>query len=266
MTYTITYSPALGGWSSFHSFYPDWMASMNNDFYTFKNGKVWKHYTNESRNNYYGVNEGFHVETLFNMGPDEPKMFKTVKVKGTSVDAFDATVYSDLSNGSMLAESFAKKEGNWFSYVRRNTGNVDTTFLSSQGLGSVISASIDIISGNISIILSGDVISLINVKSTGIENGDLIYRLEPLASTKQLIGQALSVSYSATTNRTTLVITLSGAVLALPSNGDFIMAVKNSVAESYGLRGVYMGLKLESEEEDHVEIFSVASEVFKSYV
>lgn len=263
---TITYSPSLEGWTSFHSFYPDWMASLNNDFYTFKNGKVWKHYSNNSRNNFYGVNGGFHLETVFNTGPDEPKMFKTIKVKGKSSLAFQATADSDLSVGSVLIDSFSKKEGNWFAYIRRNAGDVDTKFLSSQGIGKVISATINLAGTEVTIVLNGDMRPFINVKSTGLDNGDLVYRLSNSITTKQLIGQAKTVSYNASTNRTTLVTVASGVTLVLPSANDFLLAVKNSVAESYGLRGVYMSMKLASTETDHVEIFSLSSEVFKSYV
>ena len=64
MANTITYSENLQGWTSFHSFEPDWMAGMNNDFYTFKNGKVWKHHSNATRNNYYGTQYNSVMQTV----------------------------------------------------------------------------------------------------------------------------------------------------------------------------------------------------------
>ncbi len=36
MNYTLSYSEGVQGWTSFFSFYPDWMIGMNNYFYTFK--------------------------------------------------------------------------------------------------------------------------------------------------------------------------------------------------------------------------------------
>jgi hypothetical protein len=49
------------------------------------------------------------------------------------------------------------------------------------------------------------------------------------------------------------------------NNGDYILYIKNSVAESYGARGYYMQYELENGSNSRVELFSVKSNVFKSY-
>ena len=51
---TISYSVAVKGWTSFHSYKPDWMIGLNNSLYTWKYGQLYKHNTNSVRNNYYG--------------------------------------------------------------------------------------------------------------------------------------------------------------------------------------------------------------------
>ena len=56
MAETLTYSPDVKGWPSFYSYIPEWMAGMNNYFYSFKGGNLYRHNTNEIRNQYYGVN------------------------------------------------------------------------------------------------------------------------------------------------------------------------------------------------------------------
>ena len=56
--YTLTYSQSSKGFPSFYSFYPDWMIGMNNYFYSFKGGNLYRHNVNETRNNYYGVQYG----------------------------------------------------------------------------------------------------------------------------------------------------------------------------------------------------------------
>jgi hypothetical protein len=53
--YTLTYSEGVEGWASFYSFLPDWMIGMNNYFYTFKGGNLYRHNVNNTRNNFYGV-------------------------------------------------------------------------------------------------------------------------------------------------------------------------------------------------------------------
>jgi len=53
--YTLTYDDGVKGFPSFYTFFPDWMIGMNNYFYTFKEGNLYRHNTNERRNNYYGI-------------------------------------------------------------------------------------------------------------------------------------------------------------------------------------------------------------------
>ena len=52
---TLTYGPSIKGWTSFHSFIPEWMVGMNSNFYTFYQGKPWKHHSNTTRNQYYAA-------------------------------------------------------------------------------------------------------------------------------------------------------------------------------------------------------------------
>ena len=40
---TITYDEINKGWTSFHSYEPEWMERLGNRFYTFKNGNVYIH-------------------------------------------------------------------------------------------------------------------------------------------------------------------------------------------------------------------------------
>ena len=50
-----------------------------------------------------------------------------------------------------------------------------------------------------------------------------------------------------------------------PTVGQFIMFIKNAVAESHGARGYYLEFKLENDSTDPVELFSVGSSVMKSF-
>jgi len=62
MNYTLSYSEGVQGWTSFFSFYPDWMIGMNNYFYTFKGGNLYRHNVNEVRNNFVnGIGRSLNV-------------------------------------------------------------------------------------------------------------------------------------------------------------------------------------------------------------
>ena len=49
---TITYSEAVKGFPSFYSYIPDYIMGMNNYLYTFKGGNLYRHNTNNTRNNF----------------------------------------------------------------------------------------------------------------------------------------------------------------------------------------------------------------------
>ena len=271
--YTITYSDSLKGWTSFHSYDPQWMAGLNNDFYTFKGGKVWKHHSNETRNNYYGVQGDSVVRTILNTEPDVVKMFKTIKLKGTGDTAWEAQVVSYLNNGSIPLAGYEKKEGNWYGYVRRNENDLDLKYLSTQGMGIV--AGTGIIGDYAQINIFGDVTAGISSKTTTPtprDNGDLLFSAtisgESITAVGGKLGQVRDISYNPNTNLTTIEMVkhpLSAGFPIPPVIGSYLIAAKNSTAESYGLRGVYMDVTLTNSETDHTELFSISSEVFKSY-
>ena len=69
--YTLTYDSdqRIQGWPSFYSYYPDWMIGMNNYFYTFYRGELYRHNSNTTRNEFYGTVYNSTVSTVFNTSP-----------------------------------------------------------------------------------------------------------------------------------------------------------------------------------------------------
>ena len=117
--YTLTYDNGVQGFPSFYSYNPDWMIGMNNYFYTFKSGNIWRHNTNETRNNFYGVQYNSRIISVINDKPLENKLFKTINIEGD--DTWDATLQTDIqTTGFINAEWFEKKEGSYFAFVRNS--------------------------------------------------------------------------------------------------------------------------------------------------
>lgn len=261
--YTLTYSPVLSGWTSFHSYFPDWMANMNNNFYTFINGEIWKHNTNATHNNFYGTQYNSSVRTIFNDAPDEQKMFKTLHLEAS--DSWGAQVLSNLGSGNINSDNFARKEGMWFAYIRREDNESNTVYLSAQGISRVLAVSSG--SGYVDILFRGNVANNVNVDSPGRFSGDIIYKINGSLTAKVKCGMAFSRTYIAGSDFTVITVKVdgSGDPIVAPVPGDFILSVKNSVSESFGLRGYYMDVQLDSTSTDSVEVFQVSSEVFKSY-
>jgi hypothetical protein len=245
--YTLTYSPMLEGWTSFHSYYPEWMTNMNNFLYTFKSGELWKHNTNATRNSWYGaLSDASKVTIIFNDAPSESKMFKTLACETDS--PWKATITTDLNSGVMEASYFELKEGDYFTYIRRNPDTVDLKAMSTQGIGSASAVTL-ISAGNYRIDFTFDIGSTISI-------GDTIY----IGAVGGLTISGVVTAHNATS--VTINMVVGGTV---PVAGNFIVFVKNAVAESYGARGYFMSVLLENTSSAAVELFAISSQVFKSY-
>jgi hypothetical protein len=92
---TISYSEVAKGWVSLKSFYPQHGVSLNNNYYTFYNGHIWKHHVNERRNNFYETQYTSDVTLIFNDAVEAVKSFGAINYEGsqakvTNFDTEDA--------------------------------------------------------------------------------------------------------------------------------------------------------------------------------
>ena len=134
---TITYSIWSKGWTSFWSYEPDWMVGLNSSFYTFKDGSIWKHNTNSTRNNFYGTQYKSTITTIFNDEPSQMKVFKTLSLDSNK--PWKAIIDSELNSGEIDSSYFDQKEDEWFAYIRRVDDTIDLKAVSTQGIGNAIS-------------------------------------------------------------------------------------------------------------------------------
>lgn len=98
---TVSYNETTKGWVSFKSFAKEMGTSLNNHYYTFKDGSIWKHHENEVRNNFYGTQYNSTVELLFNDNSTAVKSFGAINYEGTQakVPAFTTVSHVDTWNG-----------------------------------------------------------------------------------------------------------------------------------------------------------------------
>tara|TARA_R110000782_G_scaffold139922_1_gene232446 strand:+ start:323 stop:1162 length:840 start_codon:yes stop_codon:yes gene_type:complete len=269
-SYTLTYNPDAsgmlskeGGWPSFYSFMPDYMIGMNNYFYSFKRGNLWRHNTNETRNNYYGFQYKSTITSVFNVEPTlSVKLFKTMSYESTTTvtDTTQAawkcvelnTDLTDGSPGSMLSTYFVQKEGEWFSFLRNNAGTLNYKSRSVNGIGEAISSSVPVV-GFTTINFANQVGSIISI-------GDSAYAVEIIGG----VATAEPAIVGEVTQVTDTSITIEDSNLLPVIVGQFILYSKNAVAESHGARGYFLQFKLENDSTDPVELFSVGSSVMKS--
>ena len=232
---TLSYSQNVKGWPSFYSFIPDYMIGMNSFFYTFRAGNLYRHNTNLTRNNYYNVQ---YTSTI-------------------------TSVFTELGTGSMLDTYFVQKEGEWFTYLRENTNTVNFKSRSTNGIGdcSLVSG----IPGAIIITIPVNIDSILSV-------GDYIYSASPAVYPLYNVGLQQYAGQVTSIDRVLNTITIDetvpdtqGTIGIVPIILDYILFVKNAQAESHGARGYFMQYKLENNATTSVELFSVGSNVMKSF-
>ena len=237
--YTISYSPKLSGWTSYHSFYPEWMVSMNNFLYTFKNGNLYKHNTNQTRNTYYDVTTPSRITTIFNQEPTQTKAFKTLALNSTT--PWQSIITSDQGEGLIESSWYDLKEGTWYAYIRRNVNDNNLSMISTQGIGNIAYKTNNVLTFNYVI---GDIIS----------TGDKLY---------SVINGGLTFVGNITAH-TDSSVTTDGSGLS-PSVGTFVVFQKNATAESYPTLGTYLTVEFINSDTSFTELFSVTSSIFKSY-
>lgn len=81
---TLTFDQVSGGWTSFYSYKPSWIYSLKGNFYSVYRAKIYKHYTNQRRNNFYGINNTSSVTFIFNPRPTTQKVFETIEYEGSN--------------------------------------------------------------------------------------------------------------------------------------------------------------------------------------
>lgn len=140
---TLSFDESVKGWTSFYSYAPDFIGSLKNDFYSMKNGKIYKHYSNPEygfdnpRGEFYGNAEPASVEFIFNPKVSAVKNFKTINYEGDPDWIVGSIITNDQSGNvinkyvpplnqttleqNLLSSQFLKKEGKYFANITNAT-------------------------------------------------------------------------------------------------------------------------------------------------
>ena len=119
---TVSFSEIADGWTSFKyggDRHPTSGASMNNNYYTFYNGHIWKHHSNALRNHFYGEQKASDITVLFNDSPEGVKSFGTINYEGsearvTNFDLVSAQMFNnDYTDGLGLESAANVSDGEY---------------------------------------------------------------------------------------------------------------------------------------------------------
>lgn len=276
---TLTYAEDVKGWPSFYSYLPEFMLGMNQYFYSFKEGNLYRHNTNTNRNEYYEVPGNLApstITTAFNTDPSSIKLFKTMSYESNDVWAC-TQLATDLNNGSMGTSVFRQKEGEWFAYLRENGGTINLKDRSVQGIGEATNA----VGPNAAMVITFGQPTQINADITSaVAIGDIAYaviagvqtEVGPITALGEIIIPASASGLGFDVTQPTITVNATASAIPpvqifdpLNPPGAFVYAVKNAIAESHGARGYFMEFTLSNNNTEPVEIFAVNSNVMKSY-
>jgi len=235
------------GWNTTLSYIPEAGISLNNEYYTFKNGNLYEH-SNQVRSNFYGVQDSTTVTPIFNDAPTSVKNFKTLSYEGDA--GWTATITTNEQSGTV--STWKKREGLYFNYIMGDAttlASIDTSDFSVQGIGQV-DYSVD---GVGYYDLSFD--TKVNVS---LQVGDVIYFQETNGGAIKQLGTCTSVS------GLTIRANWDGTAANEPEDGDFILFAKDSQVNTSGLLGYYGEVVLTTTSSDKKELFAVNSEIFIS--
>jgi len=239
---TLGFSELNKGWTSFYSFIPEEMVNIKSDFFTFKNGNVYKHnIKGASRNTFYGQVYPSIIETLINQDPETVKNFRTLNLEGSS-GFWRVEMTTDLDKGGATHADFEERERLFKAHIRTDRDDsLNTDRLTVQGLGTLISRQ--------------DTSLFFRFIDNAIEQGDLVYQI--YADKYEFLGEIKSVFDN--------YILLDG-IRKDVKLGQFCFVSKDPVIESYGLKGYFSSVVLTSYESTDMELFAVSTEVTQSSI
>tara|TARA_R110002020_G_scaffold90428_1_gene220160 strand:+ start:4621 stop:6402 length:1782 start_codon:yes stop_codon:yes gene_type:complete len=84
---TLVFDESSLGWTSFYTYKPSFIDSLQSTFYSFNSGEVWRHNDEIAGNNrgkFYNTTSTAYIDFIFNPNPSITKNFLTVSYEGTS--------------------------------------------------------------------------------------------------------------------------------------------------------------------------------------
>ena len=270
MAITIAYDRSVKGWTSEFSFIPDAGISLNNNYYTFVNGEIWRHNSVDTdRNSFYGSSNRqiFHPTTIkfiFNQEPSAAKNFKTVNIEGEG--SWTGKITTNLEEGTVDftdVTKFKDIEGKLYANINGEYNQLADLDLKSASVGGI-----GIVSQSSAFEGNGTV--TFDQMPSSVSIGDAFY-ISKLGN-NDVGGEPLIAGFIESIDGNTITLTpfidsiSDGAVSTFytPVEGDLGLYIKNNAIEKSGLVGFFAEVELTTYDTNFVELFAASTEVFKS--
>lgn len=126
--FTISFDEGAQGWTSFKSFKQEGGVSLNNIYYTFNSGKLWKHNSEAvNRNTFYNQSAAeSYIEPILNDNPSTVKTFNNISYEGTEGWELDF-IKTDISS---VGDEPALED--YYSITLQLSGSVSNTIVNGE--------------------------------------------------------------------------------------------------------------------------------------
>jgi hypothetical protein len=263
----LSFKENVDGWPTRLTYEPEFGISLNNEYYTFKNGELYIHNDATNRSNFYGTQYDTSVTMLFNDEPSRIKNFKTLSYEGDT--GWTAAVDTDQQDGEVA--TWKNKEGIHYNYIRgldstwdqsNQTGTLDTSEFNVQGIDECSYAALNGAQTEWTIRFTNNINSLLQgwrdaSDPDQVYSDDKVYFVDDSDEDKiYLIGRCIYVSDTE--------IHVTKDTQHVPATGDFIFFAKNSQVNTSGIIGYYASVKMTKTGGTNKELFAVNSEIFIS--
>ncbi len=287
MAYTVTYTPTssddnIGGWVSFYSFYPEYMAGMNSDFFSFKNGNLNIHNTDTNGRATFYLEEAIdgdssilpyvtpRVKTCFNGTPITSKVFKAIRALAEvqASSNLDTSLQTDMNSGTTV--TFVKKENAHFAYIKQVGYDDNVRFF--KGVGTA-PASVSYFVGT----PTGEVTAIGYTPENPISNTVIQYELGFPINPSIRFNDLVYVNRGEIGNITKIINRKDKVAIELfvdysvpipptpPAPGDYIsVAARGSENESAGITGHIMEIDLSLNTTSRAEVYAVEADYMES--
>ena len=135
---TISFDEEANGWVSFYTYVSTFAGSIDGRYYSTKAGDIWLHYSNNTRNSFYGGSSNPSIiSTSVNAEPSLNKNFLTLGYEGTSgwsassintdlngvyyTDTAYPIAEYDISNQDLLISAFKKQNSSYVANIINET-------------------------------------------------------------------------------------------------------------------------------------------------
>ena len=243
---TISFSESINGWTSKKSFIPEAAESIQNKYFTFKNGHIYEHHVGDVCN-FYGSKVTPYVEVILNEAPANMKNFRTLNYEGDSGWTCP-NITSDQQDGAV--DSFVNKENKYFNYIRggsETAATIDLKALNVQGIGDWGS--------NVSAGTNLRKYTFANAVPEDLQIDDDLYYVHPSTGVNTRIGPVTAI--------TSTEVTANFSTTASPPSYPtyFIFYVKQAKWQTSGLLGYHATVKMQNTSSTVKEIYAVGSEI-----